>query len=102
MAEDDIIIYNGISMRRDYAESLEEAQRLPSYRVYGRSFTRIIFGKETYPMVSPGNALCEDCSATRSQLHEPLYDREQCPICKLQVSSCDCPISTDDAVPLMQ
>lgn len=102
MAADDLVNYNGISMGRDYAESLESAQRLTFYHVGGRNIERIRFGKETYPMVTPGDGLCEECSAARGQFHEPLCDREQCPICTQQVSSCDCPILADDAVPVAQ
>ncbi len=98
MAANDIVTYNGIQMRRDYAESLEQAQRAVSYRVKGALIPRISFGQETYPMVTPGSGLCPCCSAARGQLHEPLCEREQCPVCKQQVMSCDCDILTDDAV----
>jgi hypothetical protein len=98
MAAHDKVTYNGVKMRRDYAESLERAQRAVSYRVNGSLVPRIHFGRETYPMVTPGSGLCPCCSAARGQLHEPLCEREQCPVCKQQVMSCDCDISTDDAV----
>jgi hypothetical protein len=49
MAAEDLVIYNGISMRRDYAESLESEQRLGSYRVGGRDIARLRFGEETNP-----------------------------------------------------
>ena len=55
MAADDWVTYNGISMRRDYAESLQVAQRRTHYRVAERLVARIHFGDETYPMVSPGS-----------------------------------------------
>src|SRR6266566_9669647 len=58
MAADDLINYNGISMRRYYAESLQMAQRRTSYRVGDRIVPRISFGGETYPMVTPGDGLC--------------------------------------------
>ena len=102
MGADDLVDYNGVFMRRDYAESLESAQRLAFYRVDGRSIGRLRFGKETYPMVTPGHGLCECCSAARGQFHEPLCEREQCPICAQQVMSCDCPIHTDNAVQVAQ
>jgi hypothetical protein len=98
MAADDLVIYNGVSMRRDYAESLESAQRLAFYRVSGRDIARLRFGDETNPMVTPGQGLCQCCLAARGQFHEPLCEREQCPVCRQQVMSCDCPILTDDAV----
>ena len=98
MAADDPVTYNGITMRRDYAESLQAAQRATHYHVDDRLVPRIHFGDETYPMVTPGDGLCSCCSAVRGQLHEPLCEREQCPVCKLQVMSCDCDILTDDAI----
>jgi hypothetical protein len=98
MGPEDLIAYNGIQMRRDYAESLEEAQRLTWYVSDEASAPRIVFGTETHPMVTPGNGLCPCCSAARGQLHEPLCEREQCPICKQQVMSCDCDFLTDNAV----
>lgn len=76
MAAYDIVTYNGIQMRRDYAESLEQAQRAVSYRVKGSLVPRIHFGQETYPMVTPGSGLCPCCSAARGQLHELLCERE--------------------------
>jgi hypothetical protein len=99
MAAEDIVTYNGIEMRRDYAESLEEAQLNTHYRTGERLARRVVFGTESYPMVTPGSDLCPCCSAARGQLHEPLCEREQCPICKQQVMSCDCDLFTDDAVP---
>jgi hypothetical protein len=98
MAADDLVIYNGIEMRRDYAESLQTAQLRTHYRVAEQLVARIHFGDETYPMVSLGSGLCSCCSAARGQLHEPFCEREQCPICKLQVMSCDCDILPDYAV----
>jgi hypothetical protein len=76
MAADDLVIYNGVSMRRDYAESLKSAQRLAFYRVGGRDIAR--FGDETNPMVTPGEGLCQCCSTARGQFHEPLSGAFQC------------------------
>ena len=98
MAADDTVTYNGVQMRRDYAESLEEAQRTIYYRSDDSLVLRIRFGDETYPMFTQGVSLCPCCSAARGQCHEPLCEREQCPVCKQQVMSCDCDILTDDAV----
>jgi hypothetical protein len=53
MAADDLVNYNGVSMRRDYAESLKVAQRKTKYRVDDRVIQRINFGGETYPMITP-------------------------------------------------
>jgi hypothetical protein len=98
MAADDLVTYNGVQMRRDYAESLDAAQHLTHYATGGNSTQRILFGRETYPMVTPGADLCPCCSAARGQLHEPLCEREQCPVCKQQVMSCDCDFFVENAV----
>jgi hypothetical protein len=98
MADDDIVSYNGVQMRRDYAESLELAQKTIYYRTNSSLVLRIRFGEETYPMVTPGTGVCPCCSAARGQFHEPLCEREQCPVCRQQVMSCDCDIYPDDAV----
>jgi hypothetical protein len=98
MGAEDLITYNGIRMRRDYAESLEEAQHLTQYVAGNTSAARVRFGTETYPMVTQGIGVCPCCSAARGQLHEPLCEREQCPVCKQQVMSCDCDFLTDNAV----
>ena len=97
MSSEDIVIYNGIEMRRDYAESLEEAQTLTHYQSEDGLRLRIRFGEETYPMVTHGSGLCPCCDAARSQLHEPLCEREQCPRCRQQVMSCDCDYLPDNA-----
>lgn len=97
MSPEDIVTYNGTRMRRDYAESLEEAQKNTHYRSADREALRIRFGAETYPMVTPGEGLCPCCHAARGQLHEPLCEREQCPTCKQQVMSCDCDYLTESA-----
>ena len=99
MAADDMVKYNGIRMRRDYAESLQQAQRTIHYRTNDAPVRRTRFGEETYPMVTSGVGLCSCCSAARGQFHEPLCEREQCPLCKQQVMSCDCDLTTEDANP---
>lgn len=98
MAPQDLVIHNGVQMRRDYAESLIAAQRLTHYSADGVLAPRIVYGFETYPMVTPEGDLCPCCQAARGQLHEPLCEREKCPICKLQVMSCDCAFFTYNAV----
>jgi hypothetical protein len=98
MAADDLVTYNGVQMRRGYAESLDAAQRLTHYAAGGNSTPRILFGRETYPMVTTGDDVCPCCSAARGQLHEPLCEREQCPVCKQQVMSCDCDFFVENAV----
>ncbi len=98
MAAEDIVTHNGVQMRRDYADSLKAAQNLTLYASANSSAARIIFGTETYPMATSGSGVCPCCMAARGQLHEPLCEREQCPVCKQQVMSCDCDFLPDNAL----
>jgi hypothetical protein len=98
MSAEDLVSYNGIQMRRDYAEFLQEAQNRTRYESQSGSAERIPFGNETYPMVTTHDRLCPCCSTARGKLHVPLCEREQCPVCKQQVMSCDCDFLTENAV----
>ena len=35
---------------------------------------------------------CGDCNARRGHYHHPGCDLEQCPVCTLQLISCDCDV----------
>jgi hypothetical protein len=99
MAAEDIITYNGVQMRRDYAESLERAQRKTHYTLNESRYPRIPYGQETFR--NPAEAQrqpCRHCSTVFGKLHEPLCDYEQCPVCGGQVMSCDCGIFTEHAI----
>ena len=81
------------------AGALEEAQRLTHYQVEGRRYPRLPYGTETFRTPVEADArLCRHCDASKGQLHEPLCDYEQCPVCHGQVMSCDCDIFTEDAI----
>ena len=92
MTESEYIVYNGIKMRRDYAESLQAAQALTYYHEEGEAFARVPYGEETFwnPVIAQTQP-CPCCHTLRGQLHEPLCQYEQCPKCGQQVMSCDCP-----------
>ena len=98
MPDDDIVIHNGIPMPRDYAESLQEAQRTTHYLVQSKKHPRVQYGQETFRNpVEAQTEPCRHCSTIIGQLHEPLCDYEQCPVCGGQVMSCDCNIFTENA-----
>lgn len=100
MAEDDIVTYNGVPMRRDYAEALEATQLCTHYRGHGGLFPRVRLGDEDgMAGYHRGQSLCRCCNAVTGQFHDPLCEGEECPRCGLQVTSCDCEFMTDDAVP---
>jgi hypothetical protein len=79
--------------------SLEKAQSLIHYRTEDELYPRLPYGLETFRNPSEANrGPCRHCGAAKGQLHEPLCDYEQCPVCGYQVMSCDCDIFTEDAV----
>ncbi len=99
MYADEKILYNGQLMRRDYVEFIEEAQQLTHYRLEDRLYPRLPYGSETFRFpAEAAHQPCRHCDVVQGQLHEPLCDYEQCPICSGQVMSCDCDLFTEDAV----
>jgi hypothetical protein len=81
-------------------DSLSESQRLTHYRFKRELYLRLTYGSETFGAPAPvGRRPCRHCGAVRGQLHEPLCDYEQCPVCGEQVMSCDCGIYPEHAVP---
>ena len=77
---------------------LEECQSLTHYRAEGKLYPRVPYGLETFRNPAEANlGPCRHCGAVAGQLHEPLCDYEQCPVCGYQVMSCDCGIFTEDA-----
>ena len=88
------VFYNGILMRSDWAEAIEEAQLETHYLIEGESFPRIPYGLETFRHAATAAfRLCRHCHVTLGQLHEPLCDWEQCPNCGDGVMSCECSIT---------
>jgi catechol 2,3-dioxygenase-like lactoylglutathione lyase family enzyme len=78
---------------------LEECQSLTHYRSEGGTYARVRYGRETFrDPAEASRAPCRHCGAVKGQLHEPLCDYEQCPVCGEQVMSCDCGILTEHAV----
>ena len=78
---------------------MAECQSLTHYRYEGRSFPRLPYGLETFrDSVEAGRKPCRHCGAVKGQLHHPLCDYEQCPVCGEQVMSCNCGIFTENAV----
>lgn len=53
--------------------------------------SRVQFGEEqSNPpwYLPPEGDLCPDCGVSQGELHQRGCDREQCPICKLQLIGC--------------
>ncbi len=97
--DNDIVTYNGVPMRRDYAEDLAATQSLTHYRGHGALFPRVQLGGENgMRRYNEGRLRCRCCSAADGQFHSPLCEGEECPRCGRQVMSCDCEFYTEDAV----
>ena len=99
MADEEFVVYNGQRMTRESAAYLQEVQLLTHYRLEGKLYPRLSYGAETFRNpTEAGRRQCRHCGAVKGQLHEPLCDYEECPVCGNQVMSCDCGIFVEDAV----
>lgn len=99
MNPDEEVIYNGQSMTRECADAQEEAQQLTHYEYDARLYARLPYGTETFRTPAEADQKpCRHCEVVKGQLHEPLCDHEQCPVCHGQVMSCDCGIFVENAV----
>jgi hypothetical protein len=80
-------------------DDLQEAQALTHYRFKRKLYPRLPYGAETFR--APAEAehrSCRHCGAVKGQLHEPLCDYEECPVCGSQVMGCGCRLYTPHAV----
>ena len=88
--------------RREDSEAndyLEECQSLTHYRSEEGAYPRVRYGRETFRDPAEADCKrCRHCGAVKGQLHEPLCDYEQCPVCGNQLMGCGCGIFTEDAV----
>jgi hypothetical protein len=81
----------GQLMSSDWAQMLEQSQKLVVYAVQGTNYPRVPYGSETFrtPTEAPSKP-CRHCRTIFGKLHEPRCDYEQCPRCRGQCMSCDC------------
>ncbi len=86
---DDKIIFNGVSMTRDWPQRIKEAQEIVSVRIEENIYPRVKFGEEKRDWGAERVA-CRDCGVVKGQFHVPNCDVEQCPKCGGQLISCDC------------
>jgi hypothetical protein len=62
---------------------LEECQSLTHYLCRGKLYPRLTYGQETFRNpAEAGHRPCRHCGAVKGQLHHPLCDYEQCPVCE--------------------
>jgi hypothetical protein len=81
--DDDRIIFNGMEMDARMPKIIADAQRDPQYRIAGKIYDRIPWGRETHLPELPQRA-CPDCGTAVGQLHLRACDIEQCPVCGQQ------------------
>jgi catechol 2,3-dioxygenase-like lactoylglutathione lyase family enzyme len=99
MPDEDFVVFNGQRMTRESAADLEEAQVRTHYCLGSKLYSRLPYGSETFrDPIEADSKPCRHCRTVKGQLHEPLCDYEQCPVCGGQVMSCDCDILVENAV----
>ncbi len=92
---DDTVIYNGVSMHRDWPAQIEAAQSVSTYIINGKLYTRIRYGEEPTDW-GADRGPCHDCGVVKGQFHVgQACDVERCPCCGGQVISCDCEYEGD-------
>lgn len=84
------VFYRDVEMSADWPEKIRLAQAITTYRIGGRQYPRIRYGRER-PRVDCA-VTCHDCAVVSGEFHVPGCDMERCPVCHLQAISCGCDI----------
>ncbi len=82
-------IANGQEVVQGWGEFLRASQKNPRYRIAGKSFDRVPYGREDSGE-PPANPACRECAAAPGQFHVPGCCLERCPRCGGQAISCGC------------
>ena len=94
MDKEKIVVHNGVEMASDWPERILAAQGSPTYRIDGKVFERIRYGKEPDDWGAERGP-CHDCGVVKGQFHVPGCDVERCPRCGGQSISCTCSYEED-------
>jgi hypothetical protein len=84
------VFYRDVEMSEDWPEKIRSAQAITTYRIDGRQYPRIRYGRER-PRAG-GSVACHDCAVVPGEFHVPGCDMERCPMCHAQAISCGCDI----------
>ena len=83
------VTFRGVSMVEGWPEKIEEAQRISSCEIKGKSVSRVRYGDEEGDWGSD-NGPCHDCGVIKGEIHVEGCDVERCAGCDAQRFGCDC------------
>ncbi len=87
--DDPRVIFNGMEMDARMPKILADAQRDRQYRIDGKVYDRIAWGRE-HDLPDIHGRACPDCGAASGLLHVRGCDMEECPACAAQAIACEC------------
>jgi hypothetical protein len=92
------ILFRGVPMIEGWPEKIQAAQNVVSYTLNEKPVPRVRYGDEHENWGANEHA-CHDCRVLKGEFHAPGCDGEECPVCRSQLLSCDCPFDdrTEDA-----
>jgi len=92
------VLYRGVEMVEGWPEKIMAAQEKPSLTIVGRVVARVRYGDEQDDWGANEHA-CHDCRVIKGEFHVLGCDGEECPACRGQLITCDCPFEDEIEIP---